>query len=131
MPIYQAVCMKCGKYHEYIRHSSEYLDTPDCCGEKTEKRILSAPMMRADIQPWDAYESPATGKLITSYAQRREDMKASGCRDYEGRESEERNAARQKQYQEEDEEKKLDSTVRQAWANLSPEKKAKALAEAG
>lgn len=131
MPVYQAICLKCGGYHEYIRHSSEYLDTPECCGQKTEKRILSAPMARMDIQPWDAYESPATGKLITSYAQRREDMKASGCRDYEGRESEERQAKRVKQYEEEAEEKKLDATVRQAWANLSPEKKAKALAEAG
>jgi hypothetical protein len=85
-------------------------------------------MARMDMQPLDAYESPATGKMITSYAQRREDMKASGCRDYEGRESEERQAARQKRISEEQEEKKLDDAVRGAWAQLSPEKKAAALA---
>lgn len=126
--IYEAVCMRCGKYHEYIRHVADCQDTPECCGAKTEKRILSAPMARMDIQPWDAYESPATGKLITSYAQRREDMKASGCRDYEGRASEERHAKQQKRYDEERAEKALDHAARSAWASLSPEKRAAALA---
>lgn len=130
-PLYEAVCLQCGKLHNYVRKVADYLDTPACCGEPSSKRILSAPMMKADIAPWDAYESPATGKTITSYAQRREDMKASGCRDYEGRESEERYANRQKQYEEEKQDKVLDHNVRTAWANLSPEKKAKALAEAG
>lgn len=129
--IYEAVCMLCGKYHTYIRKAADYLDTPECCGAKTEKRILSAPMARMDIQPWDSYESPATGKMITSYAERRADMQASGCRDYEGREAEERNAAKQRKYTEEDEEKKLDTAVRSAWGQLSPEKKAAVLAAAG
>ena len=128
MPVYEAVCMKCGKYHEYIRPVAQYLDTPECCGAKTDKRLLSAPMMRADIQPWDAYQSPATGKLITSYAQRREDMKASGCRDWEGMDNEKQNAAQQKRYDEEAQDAAIDKTVRTAWANLSSEKKAAALA---
>jgi hypothetical protein len=101
-----------------------------CCDQKTEKRLLTAPMARMDIQPWDAYQSPATGKRITSYAERREDMKASGCRDYEGRESEQRHIERQKQYDEEASDAALDKTVRTAWAQLSPEKKAMALKEA-
>ena len=129
--IYEAVCMACGKYHTYMRKAADYLDTPVCeCGTKTEKRLLTAPMARFDIQPWDAYESPATGKRITSYAERREDMKVSGCRDYEGRESEERHSARQKQYDEQAQEVALDRTVRTAWAQLSPERKAMALKEA-
>lgn len=128
--IYEAVCLKCGKYHTYWRKVSECMDTPECCGAKTEKRILSAPMARMDMQPWDAYESPATGKMITSYAQRREDMKAAGCRDYEGRESEERHAARQKKLAEDEAEKKLDDAVRGAWSQLTPEKKAAAIAAA-
>lgn len=128
MPIYEAACLKCGKYHTYIRKAADCLDTPECCGAKTEKRILSAPMARMDMQPWDAYESPATGKMITSYAQRREDMKAAGCRDYEGRESEERQARRARQEEEAKAEEKLDAAVRGAWAQLSPAKKAAALA---
>lgn len=127
MAIYQAVCLKCGGYYEYYQHFSKSHETPECCGQKTEKRILSAPMARFDIQPWDAYISPSTGKTITSYAQRREDMKASGCRDFEGIESEKRSAERSRQYDEEELDKKLDARVRTAWAELSPAKKALAL----
>ena len=105
------------------------LDTPECCGQKTDKRLFTAPMARMDIAPWDAFQSPATGKTISSYAQRREDMKASGCRDWEGRKDEDHNAARQKGYEEAKSDAKLDTTVRQAWANLSPQSKAAALAE--
>lgn len=128
MPLYQAVCMQCGKYHEYVQRVAQSDDSPDCCGVKTEKRILSAPMARMDIQPWDAFESPASGKFISSYAQRREDMARTGCRDYEGRESEERQVKRNDRYDEEKQDAALDNTVRQVWANLSPQKKAAALA---
>lgn len=128
MPTYQASCNKCGAYHEYIKPVAQYLDTPECCGQKTEKRLFTAPMMRADIAPWDAYESPATGKPITSYAQRREDMKASGCRDWEGKAAETENAARQNKYREDVTDAAIEKTVRTAWANLSTEKKAMALA---
>ena len=128
MPVYESACLKCGKYHTYIRKVADYLDTPECCGVKTDKRLFSAPMMRPDIAPWDAYESPATGKFITSYAERRADMKAAGCRDWEGMDNERHQAARNKQYEESALDAKLDTTVRQAWANLSPEKKAAALA---
>ena len=126
--IYESACLKCGAYHTYIRKVADYLDTPVCCGEKTDKRLFTAPMMRADIAPWDAFVSPATGKTISSYAQRREDMKASGCRDYEGRKSEAENAARLKGYDDAKLDAQLDTTVRQAWANLSPQTKAAALA---
>ena len=126
--IYEAVCLKCGSYHTYIRKVADYLDTPICCNTKTDKRLLSAPMMRADIAPWDSFVSPATGKTISSYAQRREDMKVSGCRDWEGRKDEDHNAARQKGYEEAASDAKLDTVVRTAWSNLSPESKAAALA---
>lgn len=120
--------MKCGSYHEYIRSVSQRDDTPECCAQKTEKRLLSAPMMRADIAPWDAYESPATGKTISSYAQRREDMARAGCRDWEGMDAEKKQSQRLKQYQEQASDAKLDTAVRTAWAQLPPEKRAAALA---
>lgn len=131
MPIFESVCLKCGKYHEYYRKSDDCFNTPECCGEKTDKRILTAPMAQFDIPNWEAYESPATGKLITSKAERRADMKASGCRDWEGMESERKEAARKKEYESLAEDNKLDKVVRTAWAQLSPEKKALALKEAG
>ena len=128
MPTYQAVCMECSAYIEYIRTVATRHDTPHHCGVKTDKRLFTAPMMRPDIAPWDAFVSPATGKTISSYAQRREDMKASGCRDYEGRKSESENAARLKGYDDAKLDAQIDTTVRQAWANLSPQTKAAALA---
>lgn len=131
MPIYEAICLHCGKYHEYIRPVDQCLETPECCGAKTDKRILTKPMAAMDMQPWEAFESPATGKIITSKKERAADMRASGCRDWEGMESEKQHAQRLKQYQEEEDDKKLDAVVRTAWAQLSPAKKAQALAEAG
>lgn len=127
MPIYEAICLKCGKYHEYIRTFANYLDTPECCGEKTSKRILSAPMGIVDIP---AYESPASGKWITSRAERREDFKRTGCREWEGMESERKEAEKQNRYNEEAQDKALDHTVRKVWSELSPSKKAMALKSA-
>lgn len=125
MPTYESVCMKCGKYHEYIRTMANSSDTPVCCNCPTEKRILSAPMGIVDIP---AYESPASGKWITSRAERREDFKRTGTRPWEGIEEEKKEAQRQEKYQEEVSDKALDHIVRKAWADLPPSKKAAALA---
>lgn len=127
MPKYEAVCLKCGAYHEYITTVSDRNNTPDCCGVATTKSILSAPMGVMDYQPWEAYESPASGKVITSKADRAKDFKATGTRPWEGMETEKQEAARQKAYVEAKEDDSLDKTVRQAWASLSPQKKAMAL----
>lgn len=123
--IYESVCMTCGAYHEYVRPSSECYETPECCGKKTEKRILTSPFGQVDIP---SYQSPATGKWITSRAERKEDLKRSGSRPWEGMETEKQEAERQKKYDEERQDKALDHAVRQAWADLSPSKKAAALA---
>lgn len=84
-----------------------------------------------DYQPWEAYESPASGKMITSKAEREKDFKATGSRPWEGKEQEQKEVARQKAYEEAKNDEVLDKTVRQAWANLSPTKKAQALKESG
>jgi len=128
MPLYESSCAKCGTYHTYVRTVANCLDTPECCGVKTDKRIFSAPMATFDIQTWDAYESPATGKIISSKKQRLEDMKVSGCREWEGIESERKESAKKKADDEKKLDESLDKTVRQAWAGLSPAKKAAALA---
>lgn len=74
-----------------------------------------------------AYESPASGKWITSRAERREDFKRTGTREWAGMESERKEAAQQKKYDEIAQDKAIDHTVRTAWAELSPSKKAMAL----
>jgi hypothetical protein len=96
---------------------------------KQNMTTRTAPTLILDIQPWESYESPASGKLISSKAQRREDMKMTGSRQYEGREQELKEAARQSAYAEQKEDAKLDRTVRTAWAQLSPEKKERAMRE--
>lgn len=123
--IYESECLCCGKRHEYVRSVAQYLDTPECCGKRTEKRIYSAPMGIVDIP---AYESPASGKWITSRAQRREDFKRTGTRPWEGKEQEQKEAARQRQYDEAKADAALDHTVRKAWQELPDSKKAQALA---
>lgn len=123
MPIYESLCLKCGQKHEYIRSAANYLDTPVCCGDKTEKRILTPPLATFDIQPWDSYVSPATGKLITSKAERKADMKASGCREWEGIATERKESMRLKKVDEDKMEQKLDEAAQKAWAQLEPDKK--------
>ena len=125
--IYEAVCKKCRSYHEYVKSVAECLDTPICCGEKTQKVIFSSPSVQFDVQPWESFVSPATGKMITSKAQRKEDMRESGCRDWEGLDSEKNEAARQKKYEEQKQDEALDKAVRTAWAQLPPSKKAQLL----
>ena len=77
-----------------------------------------------------AYESPASGKWITSRSERKEDFKRTGTREWEGADSERRAAAKAKKEEEARQDQALDKTVRQAWAALSPTKKAQALAAA-
>jgi hypothetical protein len=125
MPIYEAVCMKCGDYHEYVATIANCLDTPICCDTKTEKRILSSPMGIVDIP---AYESPATGKWITSRSERREDLKRSGCREWEGIATERQESEKRKEEDAKKADAALDHTVRKAWQDLPQSKKAAALA---
>ena len=123
MPIYESVCMKCNTRHEYIKSSANCYDTPECCDTKTEKRIFTSPLAQFDIAPWDSFVSPATGKVINSKSQRREDMKASGCRDWEGMATEKQIAANCKKEEAAREDAILDTAVRKSWAQLAPDKK--------
>lgn len=70
------------------------------------------------------YESPIDGRVVHGRAGRREDLRRHGCRPYEGREAEMREAARQRAYNEAVADRKLDAAVRTTWAQLPPEKRA-------
>lgn len=124
MPVYESACLQCGKRHEYVRPVAQFLDTPECCGAKTEKRIYTVPMSIVDIP---AYESPASGKWITSRRERIEDFKRTGTRPWEGMEQEKKEAARQKAYDDAKLDAKIDHTVRKAWQELPDSKKAQVL----
>lgn len=74
MPLYEVKCSICGEHQDIFRSLANYDDLPDCCGQRTE-RVLSAPAVLADIQP---YQSMATGEWITSRSQHRDHLKSQG-----------------------------------------------------
>ena len=120
MPIYEAHCQKCGRYQDYYQTVSNCHDTPMCCADKTSKVIRSAPMAIVDIP---AYVSPVTGKLINSRKQRHEDLVSTNSRPWEGREQEEKEAARHRAYREADDDRKLTIAAETAFAQMEPEKR--------
>ena len=82
MPTYVLKCTNGHRFDKFLPLEN-YNDTQVCdCGAEA-KRITVPTMISPDIANWDRYLSPATGKLITSHKERREDMKRSGCVDYE------------------------------------------------
>ena len=82
MPLYGMRCDNGHKFDRFIKLAN--LDEPQVCEcNAPATRILSAPMFNIDATNFPSYQSPTTGKWITGKAQRREDMAASGCVDYE------------------------------------------------
>ena len=120
MPVYDAKCQKCGKVTEYVTSISRCQETPVCCGVSMTKVILQAPMGIVDIP---AYVSPVSGKWINSRAERKEDLKRSGSRPWEGLEQEKKEAQRQKAYEEAKQDAKLEEAVQTAWNQLKPEQR--------
>jgi hypothetical protein len=120
MPIYESVCLTCGKEHEYIRTMANCMDTPICCGVHSDKRIMSAPMGIVDIP---AYVSPVSGRLINSRAQRKDDFARTNCRPWEGLEQEKKEAARRAAYIEQKEDAALTVAAEKALAQMPAEKR--------
>lgn len=76
-----------------------------------------------DLQPWDAYESPASGKMITSRKERREDMARTNSRPWEGVAVEKQEAARHRQYIEQRQDARLHEAASRAFYQLDPKKR--------
>lgn len=91
--------------------------------EYYEKQEPQSHGLILDIPPWDAYESPASGKMITSRKERREDMARTNSRPWEGMAVEKQEAARQKQYQEQRSDAKLHEAVSRAYYQMDPKKR--------
>jgi len=120
MPTYVFKC-KSGHQFDIFLPLKDYNTTQKCdCGEEAN-RITVPTMLSPDIAPWDAYVSPATGKYITSYKDRRKDMKEAGCVDYEPGFRE--YVKKQQLETERKIEKKIDQTVDSLYENLPSKKK--------
>jgi hypothetical protein len=82
MPLYNLLCTNGHKFDRFIKLAN--LDEPQICECNAQAhRVISACMFNIDATNFPAYQSPTTGRYITSKTQRREDMAASGCVDYE------------------------------------------------
>ena len=81
MPIYQMMCNHCGSEQEIYRSIAMIdHDLPGCCGSTMQRKIC-APMVIADIQPYQAMGVDlATGKapVITSRSQHRDYLRRNG-----------------------------------------------------
>ena len=118
MPMYGAVCPKCGRYETIFRHIASRDDTPVHCGEKMQ-RIVEAPSVQVDI---GGYTSPIDGKWIEGKAARREDLKRNNCRPWEGMESERKAAIERAKAADKDFEKGVEAAVYNTYNNMSAEK---------
>lgn len=120
MPIYESRCNVCNKVQDYYQSVMNCHETPMCCGQSMAKVIMSAPYAHGDIPP---YQSPITGQWIDSRTSRREDLKRSGSRPWEGLEQEKKESSRIKAYEEKKQDAKLREKVSEVFAGMSPEKK--------
>lgn len=81
MPVYENKCNKCNKHLDIYRTINERNDNlPECCGVIME-RVISAPRIINDIQPYQAMAiDKETGKApyITSKSQHRDFLKKNG-----------------------------------------------------
>lgn len=75
MPFYDYQCIVCANKVPHYRKIADRDDFPSHC-DTPMKRVLTAPAFQVDIP---AYVSPASGKVINSRAQRREDLLRESC----------------------------------------------------
>lgn len=119
MPLYEAQCKKCGSNTTYVRKIAECLNTPDCCGEKMMKVILTAPV---GIVEEIYYTSPIDGKPITTKQARIEDLRRNNARPWEGMEAETKVATQRKAAEEKAYDQAVETAVVSAYQSLGSEK---------
>lgn len=66
------------------------------------------------------YVSPVTGLVVSGRKQRREDLRRTGSRPWEGMEQEQKEAARQRQYADERSDRRLEDAAQRAFHQLDP-----------
>ena len=122
MPIYVHECKNGHRFDVFLK-IADY-DTPQTCEcGSPSHRVIVPTMISCDIAPWDAYVSPASGKLITSYKDRRADMEATGCVDYDpGMKTVQKNSIKQA---DEKLDKMVDETVEKEFEAMPSSKKEK------
>jgi len=125
MPLYTYECPK-GHQFDRILRLADYKKPQTCdCGLEAKRKIMPT-MVNCDMQPWDRYISPASGKVITSYKDRKRDMAETGCVDYEP--SMVKHQTKHMEYEDAKLEKAMDETVEEEIEKM-PARKREKLAE--
>lgn len=119
MPLYRYECRRCGREDDAFRLVDERHNGPTCHGQ-VMSIVICAPAVQADLP---GYQSPTTGKWIEGRAARREDLKRSGARPYEGFAVEKREADKRKAEREAKDDAVLEKKVREAYHQLPPDKR--------
>ena len=122
MPIYSYECSQCKEISNAFRKIDDRHNGPVCCGIETKLKIMPT-MINFDMPNWERYESPVSGKLITSYKERKADMEEHGCVDYEP--SMRKHATKNMEDCDRKLEKKMDETVEAEIQKMPARKKEK------
>lgn len=80
MPMYRARCVACSEQTDFFRKIADRDMLPNCSCGGVYERILTPTFISTDIEP---YISPASGKIINSRVDRRNDLKAGGYIEWE------------------------------------------------
>jgi hypothetical protein len=118
MPLYRYFCRECDREEDAFQSVDERHNGPHCHGPM--QILICAPNVMGDLP---GYESPTTGRWIEGRAARREDLKRSNARPYEGFEQEKKEAQRRRQEAEAKADAKLDKVIRETYATLPPAKR--------
>jgi hypothetical protein len=94
---------------------AEYHDGDLVWAKDYEPPADAGPLVVGDLP---GYVSPVTGKWIEGRAARREDLKRTSSRPYEGREQEAKESARQRAYAQQAAEHRVERQVWSTWNNL-------------
>jgi putative FmdB family regulatory protein len=86
MPRYQYFCEDCGNFDRIMRVADHVRELSCDCGRRA-KQVITAPIVvipaHMSATGGISYESPATGNIITSERDRRNDLAVSGCIEYD------------------------------------------------
>jgi hypothetical protein len=92
-------------------------------GELVEKRYAPKPKTAYVIPDLPDYQSPVDDRIVHGRSGRREDLKRTQSRPWEGREQEEKEASRARQYDEQKLDRRIDESAQHAYAQLHPDKR--------
>lgn len=129
MPLYTFQCPKCGNKSTIFRKIAERDRSEPCekCALNGESkscgwdmvRVVEAPSVQVDI---GGYTSPIDGRWIEGKAARREDLKRSNCRPWEGMAAEKKAAIERSKAADKDFEKGVEAAAYNTFNNMSAEK---------